>query len=90
MAEDAVSRLAALHSKATVVRWTAQIDAGEWEALVGDLLATHYDPAYLRSMRSNYPGLAAAALLNVACLDDAGFEHSACALLESAFSDARV
>ena len=85
-----LSRLAALHSKATVVRWIAQIDAGEWEALVGDLLATHYDPAYLRSMRSNYPGLAEAALLNIKCLDDAGFEHSASALLESTFSDARV
>jgi tRNA 2-selenouridine synthase len=85
-----LSRLTALHSKATVARWIAQIDAGEWEDLVGDLLATHYDPAYLRSMGNNYPGLADAALLNAACLDDAGFELSACALLDSAFLDAHV
>ncbi len=85
-----LSRLSALHSKATVARWTAQIDAGEWEALVGDLLATHYDPAYLRSMRSNYPGLAEAARLNIECLDAAGFEYSSSALLESTFSDVRA
>ncbi|MBC8008040.1 MAG: tRNA 2-selenouridine(34) synthase MnmH, partial [Prolixibacteraceae bacterium] len=82
-----LSRLTALHSKATVVRWTAQIDTGEWEALVGDLLATHYDPAYLRSMRTNYPGLAEGALLSIGCLDEAGFERSASTLLES---DTRV
>jgi tRNA 2-selenouridine synthase len=85
-----LSRLTALHSKATVARWIAQIDAGEWAYLVGDLLATHYDPAYLRSMRNNYPGLAEAELLNAACLDDAGFELGASALLSSALLDARV
>jgi tRNA 2-selenouridine synthase len=85
-----LSRLTALHSKATVERWIAQIDAGEWEDLVGDLLATHYDPAYLRSMRNNYPGLADAALLNAASLDDAGFVCSTCALLDPAFLDAPV
>ena len=85
-----LSRLTALHSKAIVARWIAQIDAGEWEDLVGDLLATHYDPAYLRSMRNNYPGLTDAVLLNAACLDDAGFELSARALLDTTFTDARV
>ena len=85
-----LSRLTALHSKATVARWIAQIDAAAWESLVGDLLAIHYDPAYTRSMGSNYPGLADAALLNAACLDDAGFERSAAALLDPAFSDARM
>ena len=79
-----LSRLTALHSKATVARWIAQIDAGAWEGLVGDLLATHYDPAYTRSMRNNYAGLTDASPLNAACLDDAGFEESACALLDSA------
>ena len=77
-----LSRLTALHSKATVARWIAQIDAGEWEDLVGDLLATHYDPAYLRSMRHNYPGLADAVLLNASSLNEAGFELGARALLD--------
>ena len=84
-----LSRLTALHSKATVARWIAQIDAREWEDLVGDLLATHYDPAYLRSMGNNYPGLADAVPLNAACLDEAGFKNSACTLLDPAFPAAR-
>ena len=79
-----LSRLTGLHSTATVARWIAQIEAGAWEGLVGDLLATHYDPAYLRSMRTNYPRLTAAWMRDAACLDDAGFEASARALLDSA------
>ena len=74
-------RLSALHSKETVGRWIAQIDAREWPALVADLLATHYDPAYLRSMEKNYPGLVDAALLDVPRLDDTGFDSGASALL---------
>ncbi len=62
----------------------------QWEDLVGDLLATHYDPAYLRSMRNNYPGLTNAVLIDAACLDDTGFEQSACALLDAAIRVARV
>jgi tRNA 2-selenouridine synthase len=85
-----LSRLTALHSTATVARWIAQIDAGAWEDLVGDLLATHYDPAYMRSMRNNYPGLTHASALNAACLDDAGFERSAATLLDSTLLDAHV
>ena len=85
-----LSRLAALHSTASVARWIAQIDAGEWEGLVNDLLATHYDPAYMRSMKNNYPRLTGAALLNTACLDDAGFERSAATLLDLTLLDAHV
>ncbi len=85
-----LSRLAALHSKATVARWIAQIDAGEWEGLVGDLLATHYDAAYLRSTQNNYRGLADGEPLKVACLDNAGFDAGARALLDPAFPVARV
>ncbi len=83
-------RLTALHSAATVARWIAQIEAAAWESLVGDLLATHYDPAYTRSMRKNYPGLTDALLLNAACLGDAGFELSARALLDSALPGTRA
>jgi len=74
-------RLTALHSKETVGRWIAQIDAGDWQALVTDLLATHYDPAYLRSMERNYAGLPGAAAIDVPRLDDTGFDSGARALL---------
>ncbi len=74
-------RLTALHSRETVGRWIAQIDARDWHALVTDLLATHYDPAYLRSMEKNYTGLIDAVLLDVPRLDDAGFDAAALKML---------
>lgn len=40
----------------TSTRWCAMAAAGDFDALVSDLLLEHYDPAYLRSMRRNYPG----------------------------------
>lgn len=74
-------RLVGLHSRSTVERWMAQIDAGEWETLVCDLLASHYDPAYRRSMGNSYASLADASLLPLARLDDAGFAAGAASLL---------
>jgi tRNA 2-selenouridine synthase len=82
-----LSRLAPLHSNAIVARWLAQIDAREWEQLVGDLLAVHYDPAYVRSMKNNYPALADAAPVDLPHLDDAGFGLGAGTLLDSALVD---
>ena len=82
-------RLTALHSRATIERWIAWIDGGVWQDLVGDLLATHYDPAYLRSMKTNYPDLANATLLNAERLDNAGFEDSASSLLDAVSLHAR-
>jgi len=74
-------RLIDLHSRTTVERWMAQIDAAQWEMLVGDLLDTHYDPAYRRSMEHNYAGLSEAAPLSLPRLDPAAFEAGAKALL---------
>ncbi len=85
-----LSRLAALHSTTIVAGWIAHIDAGDWEDLVGDLLATHYDAAYLRSTRTNYPSLGNATVLQTACLDEAGFEASAHALLDPALCGPRT
>ena len=35
--------------------WFALIDAGEWEAVVGRLLAEHYDPGYATSLGRCFP-----------------------------------
>lgn len=78
-----LSRLTALHSTQTVQRWVRQIDSGEWESLVADLLVTHYDPAYLRSMKNNYAGLASAPLVHLPTLDASQFETGAGAVLEA-------
>ncbi|HEX7953490.1 MAG TPA: tRNA 2-selenouridine(34) synthase MnmH, partial [Burkholderiales bacterium] len=85
-----LSRLAPLHSHATVAGWIALVDAGDWDNLVTDLLATHYDAAYLRSTRTNYPGMADAPVLRAACLSDAGLEISARALLDPAICASRA
>jgi tRNA 2-selenouridine synthase len=63
-----LGHLTALRGAAATARWRAMTAAGEWDALVEDLLVEHYDPAYLRSMRLNYPeydGAAAAALQGI-------------------------
>jgi tRNA 2-selenouridine synthase len=52
--------LTGLYGKATIEAWHRLAERGEWAALVADLLANHYDPAYRRSTAKNYPGLAAA------------------------------
>jgi len=49
-----------LHGLAVVARWQALAHAGDFDALVADLLERHYDPAYTRAMSKNYTGYAAA------------------------------
>lgn len=49
-----------LHGRAVVARWQALALAGDFDALVADLLERHYDPAYTRAMSKNYAGYAAA------------------------------
>lgn len=74
-------RLAPLHSKRAVEKWGAQIDAGEWEALVEDLLAVHYDPAYRRSLAMIFPGADAGRRLGPAELGAASLDELARQLL---------
>ena len=60
-----LSHLKALHGHERIAEWHALIDAGNWTELVSQLLAQHYDPAYLRSSSVNYPGLAQARVLTL-------------------------
>ena len=65
-----IRHLSGLYSQETIARWIAQIDAGDWPALVGDLLVNHYDPAYRRSTLKNFGDLAAARVVEPASLSD--------------------
>jgi tRNA 2-selenouridine synthase len=47
--KDQLDRLVGLHSRQTVERWHALIDAGERARLFAELVEQHYDPAYARS-----------------------------------------
>jgi tRNA 2-selenouridine synthase len=55
--------LLALYGREVLARWKTQVDRSEWEALVADLLVSHYDPAYRRSTDKNYAQLDAARVL---------------------------
>jgi tRNA 2-selenouridine synthase len=46
--------LTSRYGRAVIGRWLAQTDARAWDELVADLLATHYDPSYLRATTQNY------------------------------------
>ena len=72
-----LGHLSALRGTAATARWRALSAAGEWDALVEDLLVGHYDPAYLRSMRLNYPQYDSAAAVELAASDDAAFAGAA-------------
>ena len=47
--------LVELHGKAAIARWGAMAAAADWDRLVAELLETHYDPMYARSLSRNFP-----------------------------------
>ena len=69
--------LSQLHSKAQVQAWAHQVRDGKWDEFVADMLENHYDPAYGRSMFSNYRNAGAAQVLTVADISAAGFRKEA-------------
>lgn len=64
--EARFARLVPLHGKATIERWTATAAAGDWDALVADLLTRHYDPMYARAIARNFPRIAQALVVTPA------------------------
>jgi len=68
-----LEHLIPLHGKKTVERWAAAAQAGDWDTLVGELLALHYDPAYSRSIGRNFPRVAGAIDVAPSELTDAAF-----------------
>jgi tRNA 2-selenouridine synthase len=43
-----------LHGAERIEQWKSHLERGAWNELVGDLLESHYDPAYRRSLARNY------------------------------------
>ncbi len=73
--------LASLHSKDTLARWMSQVERGQWDELVADLLQNHYDPAYRRATLKNFERLAQAQVLRPAKLDAAALAQTAAQLI---------
>lgn len=60
---ERLEQLRGLQSNETVARWRDLVQAGEFRALVTELLEGHYDPLYRRSQSNNYAGLSQARLI---------------------------
>jgi len=69
--------LVAMHGRERVAEWKALADTGAWAGLVSRLLEEHYDPAYRRSARNNFPRLAEARSLRIASPEPAAFDAAA-------------
>lgn len=80
---ERLDRLLALHGRVRLDAWKSMARAGRWQAFVESLLEQHYDPAYERSMHSNYARLEAGDALDVGA-DDAAIDRAAVELVERA------
>ncbi|HLT26111.1 MAG TPA: tRNA 2-selenouridine(34) synthase MnmH [Zeimonas sp.] len=78
-----LERLLPLHGHARVDEWKSMVRAQRWQAFVESLLERHYDPAYERSMRSNYAQLDSGEVLTLDCAADA-HDRAAALLAEKA------
>ena len=62
-----------LHGAERIAAWKSQLERGQWDPLVADLLESHYDPAYRRSLGRNYRDAATAPAVEVDDISRAGF-----------------
>jgi tRNA 2-selenouridine synthase len=79
--------LTALHGHEKVAAWNAMADEGQWDELVADLLAAHYDPAYDRSIRRNFKRFEAAQALEWSFDLAPGNQHGTLSNLNKAVED---
>ena len=71
------------YGHAVVGRWLSLAEESAWQALVGDLLHTHYDPSYQRATTRNYLHYHSGRQLSIERLDEAGIERAAAELSRS-------
>jgi tRNA 2-selenouridine synthase len=62
-----------LHGADRIEAWESMLSRGEWHPLVHDLLESHYDPAYRKSLFRNYREAQAAPAQTVSDYSAAGF-----------------
>ncbi|MRW84689.1 tRNA 2-selenouridine(34) synthase MnmH [Pseudoduganella sp. FT26W] len=76
-----LEHLTQLHGREKIARWHAMSDAGQMAPLVEELLADHYDPAYLRSIDRNFTRYSQAVPLALDDIDSAAFNAAALQLI---------
>lgn len=80
---ERLERLTELHGHARIRRWQDIALSGQMNVLVGELLAEHYDPLYLRSIHRNFVHAKEANELKLSDIDEASFQKAAQALMAS-------
>lgn len=77
-----LKQLVSKRSHAVVDNWLAQVDAGEWDAFVEDMLVNHYDEAYAAAAERDRAGAASRGFLELESLADEEYARGAIELLE--------
>ena len=72
-----LERLQGLYSNELLAHWHALCEAQAWDAFIAELLERHYDPAYNKSIRGNYPNYDKAYCLTLNNLSEQDFSRLA-------------
>jgi tRNA 2-selenouridine synthase len=75
--------LARLHGHEKINSWKDKVAGANWPEFVTQILRDHYDPAYVKSIARNYPGLDGASYVRLRDGSDIDFERAARSLLET-------
>lgn len=78
---EPLQALVPLHGHERIQEWLTMIQAEHFELFVQDMLQTHYDPLYLRSMPKNYVHFSEAQRVVLAGADPASYQAAAEALM---------
>jgi len=72
-----LGRLKGLYSNELLAHWHALCEAQAWDEFIAELLERHYDPAYSKSIRGNYPHYDRASCLTLNGLSELDFKRLA-------------
>jgi tRNA 2-selenouridine synthase len=78
-----LAHLVPLHGRKTIERWNAAAASGDWDTVVGELLARHYDPTYARAIARNFPRHPDALVVAPSAIDADAFRELAKSLDQS-------
>jgi tRNA 2-selenouridine synthase len=78
---ERLAHLTEMHGRKTIARWADAAAAGDWDLLVAELLAKHYDPTYARAIERNFPRAAEARRVATEGVGDADFRALAARIL---------
>ena len=82
-----LAHLSELRGHETIGRWEALIKQGHWAEFVRDMLESHYDPAYRKSLDRNYAATEDSQRFALAGIKPADFGELAAAILAKAHTN---